>query len=248
MKYYVVSDVHGFYTQMISALTAAGFFTDQEPHKLIICGDVFDRGNEAPAMQQFVLDLMHEDKVILIRGNHEDLFSSLVNEDKGIGHPHHLSNGTFSSALQLTGFDPTTARINNCDFAKAARETPFYKEILPAMADYYETDNYVFVHGWIPGVYRRRYYHYFSDWRECGLTEWEAARWYNGMVCISSTYEEKTIVCGHYHTSYGHCRIEEKCSEFGPDADFSPYIAPGIIAIDACTAHSGIVNCIVIED
>ena len=106
----------------------------------------------------------------------------------------------------------------------------------------------VFVHGWIPGFCDRRGYHYFSDWRECGRAEWEAARWYNGMNCISSTLEEKTIVCGHWHTSYGHCRIEEKCSEFGPDADFSPYIAPGIIAIDACTAHSGIVNCIVIED
>jgi len=32
------------------------------------------------------------------------------------------------------------------------------------------------------------------------------------------------------------------------DADFSPYSAPGIIALDACTARSGIVNCIVVED
>ena len=34
----------------------------------------------------------------------------------------------------------------------------------------------------------------------------------------------------------------------GEAADFSPYMAPGIIALDACTGYSGIVNCIIIED
>ena len=33
-----------------------------------------------------------------------------------------------------------------------------------------------------------------------------------------------------------------------PDEDFSPFYSEGIIAIDACTAVSGRVNCIVIED
>lgn len=32
------------------------------------------------------------------------------------------------------------------------------------------------------------------------------------------------------------------------DADFSPYYNKGIIAIDACTAKTLKVNCIVIED
>ena len=59
---------------------------------------------------------------------------------------------------------------------------------------------------------------------------------------------EKNIVCGHWHTSYGHSTYEKRGSEFGEDADFSPYIAPGIIAIDACTAHTGMVNCVVISD
>ena len=58
----------------------------------------------------------------------------------------------------------------------------------------------------------------------------------------------KTIVCGHWHTSYGHSKYEHKGTEFGEDADFSPYYGPGIIAIDACTAFSGKSNCLVIED
>lgn len=40
----------------------------------------------------------------------------------------------------------------------------------------------------------------------------------------------------------------EFTSEIGEKADFSPFYSDGIIALDACTALSGIVNCIVLED
>ena len=44
MKYYVTADIHGFYPEFHKALDEAGYFTDPEPHKLIILGDIFDRG------------------------------------------------------------------------------------------------------------------------------------------------------------------------------------------------------------
>ena len=78
MKYYVVADVHGYYEELITALTEKGFFEDKEPHKLIICGDLFDRGYEAVKLQEFILELMDKDEVILIRGNHEDLAIELI--------------------------------------------------------------------------------------------------------------------------------------------------------------------------
>jgi hypothetical protein len=56
----------------------------------------------------------------------------------------------------------------------------------------------------------------------------------------------KTIVVGHYHTSFGHYYFEGKGSEWGKNADFSPFRAEGLLAIDACTAHTGKVNCIVL--
>ena len=55
-------------------------------------------------------------------------------------------------------------------------------------------------------------------------------------------------MCGHWHASYGHSKFEGKGSEFKEDADFTPYQASGIIAIDACTAHSGFVNVLVLDD
>ena len=58
----------------------------------------------------------------------------------------------------------------------------------------------------------------------------------------------KTIVCGHWHCSYGHASIQGKGDESGPFADYSPYYNEGIIAIDACTVISRKVNCIVLEE
>lgn len=249
MRYYVISDVHGYYTQMKSALEKAGFFSDTTPHKLIMLGDLFDRGHEAKQLQQFILEQMEQDKIILIRGNHEDLFVELVTTDAGMPYSYHKSNGTYDTALQLTGFDPVMASIRHYDFADAAKDTPFYKEIIPAMLDYFETEHYAFTHGWIPSIPNRdKSYSYISSWREADREQWNQARWFNGMDAAQTADENKTIVCGHWHTSYGHSKYEHKGTEFGEDADFSPYYGPGIIAIDACTAFSGKVNCLVIED
>ena len=161
---------------------------------------------------------------------------------------HHVSNGTYDTALQLTGYDFVMARIKNYDFAETARNTPYYKQIIPAMVDYYETEHYIFTHGWLPCSHDNAGYGYNTNWRKASPEEWYEARWINGIDAAKFSQEEKTVVCGHWHCSYGHANYEHKGSEFGIDADFSPYFAPGIIALDACTAFSGKVNVLVIED
>ena len=168
---------------------------------------------------------------------------------EGVKQAFLMENGTYDTALQLTGFDPVMASIRHYDFADAAKDTPFYKEIIQAMLDYFETEHYVFTHGWIPSIPNRdKSYSYISSWREADREQWNQARWFNGMDAAQTADENKTIVCGHWHTSYGHSKYEHKGTEFGEDADFSPYYGPGIIAIDACTAFSGKVNCLVMED
>lgn len=261
MKYYVVADVHGFFTELKAALDEKGFFEDKEPHKLIICGDLLDRGREALDVQSFVLDLLQKDEVILIRGNHEDLLVDLVeNAEKwltsAVMATHHWSNGTVDSVLQLTGKDLSSSILYPEGFTLKAENTPFYKAILPAMKDYFETDKYIFVHGWIPctvlgrGINTTDTFLYESEWRSQSTEKWNKARWLNGMAAASQNVIEpnKTVVCGHWHASYGHSILEGNCSEFGQDADFSPYYGNGIIALDACTAYSRRVNCIVIND
>ena len=247
MRYYVTADIHGYLTPFCKALEESGYHKDGGDKKIIICGDLFDRGEETEELQQYILELMEKDEVILIRGNHEDLFCDLVTTDRGLALGHHVHNGTFQTALDLTGYDTVMAGIRHFDFAEAGRKTPYYSRIIPTMLDYYETPHYIFVHGWIPCLAGNPP-RFDPDWRGSG--DWESARWLNGMYAADRgvIVEGKTVVCGHWHCSYGHSSIEGKCSEFGPDADFTPYYAPGIIALDACTAHSGRVNVIVLED
>ena len=251
MRYYVTADIHGFFTPFRDALEAAGYYRDDGEKKIVICGDLFDRGAEAKKLQDFVLEMLKRDQLILVRGNHEDLFCELVTKDRGLPYNHHVHNGTYQTALDLTDYDIGMAGVRHFDFAEAARNTPYYTEIIPAMLDYYETAHYVFVHGWIPCYPEGRFRFSMSDnWRNSNLPQWTAARWVNCSDAANAgvIVENKTVICGHWHCSYGHSQYEQKCSEFGPDADFTPYYAPGIIALDACTAHSGKVNVIVLED
>ena len=87
-----------------------------------------------------------------------------------------------------------------------------------------------------------------NDWRNAGHDMWRSARWINGMdMAFMNIVPDKTVVCGHWHASYGHARTKGS-PEWGNGADFSPYINKGIIAIDACTAYTGVVNVVVLED
>ena len=230
---------------MKAALTEAGYFDDYQPKKLLILGDLFDRGKEARKIQRFISELMNKDEVILIRGNHEDLYEDLVTVDDGMPYSHHVSNGTYDTAQQLAIYDEMDAY----DLASAGRNTVYYKRLLPSMLNYYETEHYIFVHGWIPCICDKSTFSNTSDWREASDDMWKQARWVNGMQAYHTVYDNnKTIVCGHWHASFGHAQIEHSGSEFGDDADFHPFFGDGIIALDACTAVSGFVNCIVIED
>ncbi len=260
MKYYVVADVHGFYSELITALTEKGFFEDKSPHKLIICGDLFDRGKEAVKLQEFIMDLMNKDKVILIRGNHEDLTVEFVQNihkwlTTAVYYTHHGSNGTVATVMQLTGMDIMEAINMPEKCAVRMENSPFFEKILPAMKNYFETDNYIIVHGWIPCEAlgyggNATTFLYRKNWREVGAADWNYARWYNGMEAARQGVIEpnKTIVCGHWHCSYGHAKIEGIGEAHGENANYYPYYGKGVIAIDACTALSHKVNCIVIED
>ena len=250
MRYYVLADVHGYYTKMIDKLTEVGFFDDKEPHKLILCGDMMDRGKEACKMQEFMYNLLQEDKLIFIRGNHEDLMVKMLAEfpekmdDILAGYTYHNSNRTFDTAVQLSKMGKSAIRNNPHGFIRKVANSTYCKDLIPASIDYFETPHYIFVHGWIPH-WGNEYHHY---WRDAQPHQWREARWYNGIDCAMMqgiTEPGKTIVCGHWHTSYAHYYFGNPP---GQQENYAPFYGDGIIALDGCTALSGIVNCIVLED
>lgn len=113
---------------------------------------------------------------------------------------HHRSNKTVDSVFQLT--DSHYILDDNKDEVKEKlSKTPFIQKIIPAMVNYYETNKYIFVHGWIPcNKFREnRYcdrYEAIDDWRNASPEDWYFARWTNGMEAWNAGVKEqgKTIV------------------------------------------------------
>ena len=138
MRYYITADVHGYFTELKTALTEQGFFDDPQPHKLIICGDLFDRGTEALPLRSFILDLLEKDQVILVRGNHEDLALHLLhNWHRGSYYqPHHHTNGTVDTLRQLTGISIRELYSNAEHAGRAFLRDPYIQKIIPAMVDF----------------------------------------------------------------------------------------------------------------
>ncbi len=202
MRYYVTADVHGYFSELKTALTQIGFFDDNEPHKLIICGDIYDRGSEPLQLQEFILELLSKDEIILIKGNHDDLALELLhNWQKGscLQYFHH-TNGTIDTVCRLTGFTVKDMYSGPEEVRNAFRQNDYIQKIIPSMLDYFETEHYIFTHGWIPCTPIRitsdkNEYAMIEDWRNAESKAWDKARWINGMEAAHSGVIEnnKTI-------------------------------------------------------
>lgn len=255
MKYFVISDVHSYYYEMITALILNDFDLDNPDHHVIICGDLFDRGPDAMKCFEFATKMAEQNRLIYIRGNHEDLLIECVG-DLYLKKPiesHRRSNGTIDTISQFTGIgshDLLLGLYSSSDFFDKAR--PLIRFIKNNTRNYFEVDNYIFVHGWLPCSYGPL--QVACDWRTEDA-DWGGARWLNGMNAWAhgARIEGKTIVCGHWHASWGHSHLHQDRKEFPQknrtdwQKSFVPFEDEGIIAIDGCTAYSGIVNCIVIN-
>lgn len=155
---------------------------------MIICGDLYDRGFEAVALQEFVLNLIAKDQIILIKGNHEDLALDLLNNWHigSYNRYHHHTNGTIDIVCQLTGNSAVAINANPVKIGRELLQNPYIQTIIPAMLDYYETEHYIFTLDWIPctpisiSPYVKEYVP-IENWRDADSSVWDKARWINGM-------------------------------------------------------------------
>lgn len=245
--YFAASDIHSFHWEWMQALSNAGFDLNNPEHIIIVCGDLFDRGDQSLECYEFVKNLTHQNRFIYIRGNHEDLLFDCC---RSIGRTHigrhHISNGTvktISHFLGISDYDVLCGVFDSKDYLNKVQ--PVLDFINEHSVDYYELGDFIFVHGWVPTTITSEDDHttcIHENWRDGG---WNEARWENGMEMarFGIIIPDKTIVCGHWHTSWGWAReMPDIYSEWGPSATFRPYVNKGIVALDACTVYNHFVN------
>lgn len=255
-KFFVVSDIHSFYTPLKKALDESGFDPNNENHWLVVCGDAFDRGDESWAVLPFLMQL---ERKILVKGNHDILLEECC--QRGFPEWHDVSNGTKHTIDDLGCAGEGYAFEECCQ--TTWHKTAAYRA---SLVNYFETKNYIFVHSWIPMEVTydkaskpwhqngKRFAHK-EDWRNATASEWEEAMWGNPFYRAQDGLNQtgKTIVFGHWHCSAGYYLNDNKDGkyvEFGDTACWEPYKneVQGIIGIDRCTAHTGEVNVLVLED
>lgn len=240
-KFFVTSDIHSFYTPLKKALDEKGFDPNNEDHWLVVCGDCFDRGDESKEMLRFLMQL---ERKILVKGNHDILLEECCMRE--FPYYYDSSNGT-RRTIQDLGDAGVGNPFDECcriTWNKLAR----YRELL---VNYFETQNYIFVHSWIPVISQNGGYHkYDEDWRNATDKRWEDAMWGNPFAKHFEGLNKtsKTIVFGHWHCSTGHKMLGHCKDEFDGDVIWEPCYAEGIIGVDRCTAYTGEVNVIVLED
>lgn len=254
-KFFVVSDIHSFYTPLKKALDEKGFDPNNKEHWLIVCGDAFDRGPESKEVLHFLMSI---ERKVLVKGNHDILLEECCCRLFPYG--HDKSNGTLTTIQDIGGSKDPRDFVECC--TQTLNKLARYRELL---VNYFETQNYIFVHSWIPCSLTSKLHpadkwitlfdkSYMDYWRNANDVQWEEAMWGNpfNMAQDGLNKTGKTIVFGHWHCSAGHSLSsgERFISEFGEDACWEPYVnaQQGIIGIDRCTVHTGEVNVIVIED
>lgn len=274
--YFAVSDIHSFYDPLKEALDEAGYDPSNENHVLIVCGDVFDRGNQTLEVLDFLKSIPKKRR-ILIRGNHERLLRYCYLE--GEYQSYDFSNGTVRTMCQLAGTDPDwrekyyqemifDTKLDDDQKSKLYLEEwernyekPFrsrkIKKVIDWMwsdewRDFYEVGDYIFVHAWLPlkkvlDDYGDERMTFDPDWRQAGESEWDEASW----ACPWKMYQSGYLPKGKTVVC-GHWHTWDFHTHLGHDVDGyrnrDIYYSEHLIALDACTAlEPNICNVLILE-
>ena len=268
-KYFIVSDVHSFYDEMMDALNKAGYDANNPNHYLVFNGDIFDRGDGT--LQLYDLVRTHrKDNIILIRGNHEYLLTDCIYRGEFFIHDWH--NGTAKTIASLALNKPFTTKefyhtpIDTYACCQMLKDMGVAKWIeSDSWVDYLEIGPYIITHSFIPldvhGLHRmmdvfyesanqeyspyNAYFEFKDDWREeATQRHWKACTWGNPYRLYKDGWFDHEKEKGKYLIS-GHWGT----SDYWHDKNkFDAYQDDHFIGLDATTALSHQINVAIITE
>lgn len=255
-KIYVVSDIHGHYTELVRDLKEKGYDENNESHLLIVCGDIFDRGNENLEVYKYLKALSDNEKAIVIAGNHNKFLVEYL-DGTCVSPFNYMKNGTnetLADFLHETSPFETWCLFNEktptfgtfATWLEIARkeineEYPELLSWLKKLPRYYETEKYIFAHASLDLK--------SENWRKphCfkwDLTGWDALDFDDGNFILKNNNTGKNIVVGHFDT--GHLREIHKLGDYNDHSILKTN--DNKIFIDGCVALTKKFNVYVIEN
>ena len=217
IRYFIVSDICGSYKRLMRALNWRNFNKHNFKHILVLCGDVLGHSDDIIALEDFLCELNEQHRLIYIRGDIDyqmlDLINQIQDAKSSLNNPIgdddsfytredeeeswlSLYESSICAAGDLLEKEPIYFWHNKKDLVEELVETPLIQLMIEDSYDYFEIENYIVVHGWIPNNANKSE-HFNPDWKYASRSEWEnATTQYDQGIDVPG----KIVICAQHMT------------------------------------------------
>jgi serine/threonine protein phosphatase 1 len=236
---FAISDAHANYYAMKNRIEQIKYYLDKGDNRLIMLGDYIDRGPASYECLKLAYDVQQEygdDKVIVLRGNHEEWFLDFlfdVGDEWLAEDDQYITSGTFLSDEQreylerLYNRDEILLYIKECikknhkDLLQWMRKMPYY----------YETPTQIFVHAGVDEEIPEEEIEYCT----LGTPEYV----FTGKYPPTTGFFYKDIIAGHVAATSFRCDVRANDIYFDGESHFY---------IDGSTAKTKRMLCLVYDE
>lgn len=219
----VIGDIHGCLNEFNLLLKKVKYNVDKD--LLILIGDYVDKGQFPKQTLEKVMSLKKQYGVIVLGGNHEDIFYNWVHNNDYKKSPYFRD--IVGGKKTVLSYFPELNETNENE-ARNYIFNHFYEHLdfIQQLPYYYELDNFIFVHAGInPSL---------ENWKNTTKKEF---RWIREDFIFKPHHLNETVVFGHTRTKFMH--QSETC--------FKPWFDNKKIGIDGACAYKGQLNCLIID-
>lgn len=186
--YFIISDIHGHYKELIESLKSSGYDRKDNHHHLLVLGDMFDRGDQSKEVLEYFYKLRIENKATLIIGNHDDFLLEFLNGNY-IRSIFNMQYNGFKKTLESLIGKNLSMNENWAEISYQVKHKYIYLyNFLKTLPLYIEIEDYIFVHG---GINYNK-----TNWKDNIRSDFT---W--GKESKYKRVPQKTVVCGHERVS-----------------------------------------------
>ncbi len=185
----VISDIHGCLDEFLELLDAVDYKVGKD--RLILLGDYVDRGPKSKEVVQQLLEMEKNDKVIILKGNHDERFVSLVEDDSPALLEMFFKYGGYETLRSYVPEFSMEGLNKAIDFIRT--EYRHHIEFLDRTKLYFEDEHFIYVHAGLDPNYK--------NWQQQPKENFYTIR----EAFLNERIEtEKRIVFGHTSTPWIH--------------------------------------------
>jgi serine/threonine protein phosphatase 1 len=133
-RIFAVGDIHGCLDKLVSLMDIID--VDLKKETLVFMGDYIDRGPHSKEVVDYLIDLASGgNRVVFLKGNHELMLQNYLSGEDKLSFLYNGGEATLGSYMKSGGLN------------EASLIPPGHLEFFDNLRLYYETENYIFVHG-----------------------------------------------------------------------------------------------------